>query len=363
MRKNWIITVILTCIFSACTKSPEYTLNGDIENYTGKVYLVSLSDTKIIDTISTVDNIDGKFEMRGSVKSPTLAWICIDGVNYRIPILLENSSFSLSADAKKIKEFTLSGTGELQTLRNKFKAEIEDSINIQRDSLRKKHREASDFFERITVKNQYENLNQDYEEKENQFIRENNNLVSLSLVYERFKELSQNKKLSEKYNLLGNNVLNHPAAIEMAEVVEVERRITVGGIAMDFTMNDLEGKPVSLHQIKSKVKILDFWASWCGPCRAENPNMKNIYAKYHDKGLEIIAVSLDVDKKKWENAIKDDGLPWIHVSDLKGWDCAAAKLYKISGVPHMMLLDENNKILSVGLRGKELEDAIEDLLS
>ena len=117
-----------------------------------------------------------------------------------------------------------------------------------------------------------------------------------------------------------------------------------------------------MYDIKGKVKLIDFWASWCGPCRGENPHVVEIYKEYHPKGLEIFGVSLDNNKEAWVKAIADDGLVWKHGSDLKGWQSAPAKLYSVTGIPHTILLDENNKIIAKNLRGDELKQKIAELL-
>ncbi|MDW8289051.1 MAG: TlpA disulfide reductase family protein, partial [Flammeovirgaceae bacterium] len=114
--------------------------------------------------------------------------------------------------------------------------------------------------------------------------------------------------------------------------------------------------------LRGKVVLIDFWASWCGPCRRENPNVVKLYEKYKHKGFEIYGVSLDRDRKAWIEAIKEDGLPWIHVSDLKFWQSEAAKLYNISAIPTTVLLDKEGKIIAKNLRGKALEEAIEKVL-
>ena len=127
---------------------------------------------------------------------------------------------------------------------------------------------------------------------------------------------------------------------------------------MELTKNNFE-KEILSHD---GLCIVDFWASWCGPCRGENPHVVEIYKEYHPKGLEIFGVSLDNNKEAWVKAIADDGLVWKHGSDLKGWQSAPAQLYSVSGIPHTVLLDENNKIIAKNLRGDELKQKIAELL-
>jgi peroxiredoxin len=137
---------------------------------------------------------------------------------------------------------------------------------------------------------------------------------------------------------------------------------TVGSIAPDFSMNDTEGKPFSLNQLKGKYVLVDFWASWCGPCRAENPNVVAAYNKYKDKNFTVLGVSLDENKDKWLQAIKADNLTWKHVSDLKGWANATVKLYGYDGIPYNVLLDPQGKIISTSLRDAALQARLAEVL-
>lgn len=155
----------------------------------------------------------------------------------------------------------------------------------------------------------------------------------------------------------------HVALENIAKQVEGAKSFMVGAEAPDFTMNTLEGKPMKLSDLRGKVVLVDFWASWCGPCRKENPNVVRVYHKYKDQGFDILGVSLDRKKEAWEKAIIKDGLPWHHVSDLKGWKNEAAALYSVSSIPQTILLDKEGKILARNLRGPQLEQRLAQIFT
>ena len=146
------------------------------------------------------------------------------------------------------------------------------------------------------------------------------------------------------------------------EELRTMRMLAVGVEAPDSTLPDTNGVIVSLKDLRGKVVVVDFWASWCRPCRMENPNMVKLYQKYHEKGLEILGVSLDGDRESWMKAIHQDGLYWTQVSDLKRWNCAAARQYNVTGIPFTLLLDKEGKIVAKGLRGDDLLKKVEALL-
>ena len=151
------------------------------------------------------------------------------------------------------------------------------------------------------------------------------------------------------------------AAAQLKKVVKASASMLPGAEAPDFTMNTPEDQPLSLKDLRGKVLLIDFWASWCGPCRRENPNVVKAYNKYHEKGFDVLGVSLDKDKKRWLDAIEKDGLIWHHVSDLKGWANAAAQLYGVRSIPHTVLLDKDGKIIARNLRGAALEQKLAEI--
>ena len=171
-------------------------------------------------------------------------------------------------------------------------------------------------------------------------------------------------KVEPLYNSLSTSLKALPSAKYLKERIDIAKKTAIGGYAMDFTQNDTLGKPVSLSSFRGKYVLVDFWASWCGPCRHENPNVVRVFNKFKDKNFTILSVSLDRPdaKDKWLAAIHKDGLTWTHVSDLKYWDNAVAKQYGIRAIPQNLLLDPQGKIIAKNLRGEDLDQKLSEIM-
>ena len=188
--------------------------------------------------------------------------------------------------------------------------------------------------------------------------------VALNEVKEMFAYNPDARQFDSAFHLLDSSARNSPTGREVATQLEIAKRIDIGQPAPLFNMDDQQGRPIELSKQLGKYLLIDFWASWCGPCREDNPNLVQAYKDYGRRGFGIVSVSLDSenDRDKWLEAIRKDKLTWVQVSDLKGWDNAAARLYGINGIPMNFLLDPEGRIIAKGMRGTALRKKLAELI-
>jgi len=180
----------------------------------------------------------------------------------------------------------------------------------------------------------------------------------------RILQSSENATVADNlYKLLSKDVKNSTLAKYVGEQLELAKINPIGSQIADFTQADTAGRPVKISSLRGKYVLIDFWASWCRPCRMENPNVVAAFNKYHEKNFTVLGVSLDQAKDAWLNAIHMDGLTWTHVSDLKGWGNQVASLFKVTSIPQNILIDPKGKIIAKNLRGEALNDKLSSILN
>ncbi len=195
-----------------------------------------------------------------------------------------------------------------------------------------------------------------------EFVKNNPNSIISASMLSFYSTTWGKEKTKELYEQLSSENKNSKFGKEIAKYIELNKEPKIGEKFADFESEDQNGKLIKLSELKGKAVLLEFWASWCGPCRQENPNLVKTYEKFNPKGFEIFAVSLDEDKESWLKAIEKDGLNWEHVSDLKGQRNEASLIYGINGVPDNFLIAENGEIIGRNLRGDELNAKLKEIL-
>lgn len=354
MKAGFLLLVGL--LFSGVSFS-QFVVKGTSDMATGTVYLVADKDT-----LAKSDLKKGQFILRGKLPCPAVGYLVIDNKRYNTPLFIEKAELKVQTqpDAKTL---VVEGAGELQRQQQEYIAALKKNTE-EIDQYRKELKQAmaeENLGNVMHIRYELMVLDSVKNQLEKQFMAlYPNSLVTLYHFYRAFKQMGYDD-LSAKYDLLGDQMKDTEWGKAITERYLYLKKTAVGSIAPDFTLNTPDGNAVSLHEVKAKVKILDFWASWCGPCRAENPKLVALYQKYKEAGLEVISVSLDNNVELWEMAIEADELPWIHVSSLKGWTCPVAALYRVSAVPSIFLLDADNRIIGK-LRGEELTKKVDEML-
>lgn len=363
MRNVIAIFVFALMVFSCQMAKDEFSIKGSIEGVeTGKIYLQKLVEGQP-QSIDTADVVDGKFTFKGKIETPDLRLLRLNEEEYLAPFFLDNSSITVTAKKDSLRISTYKGS-PTQDIFQIYMTEVE-KLNKDMMALQAKFQNAmstgnADEADKAQIDRQAMLDNNLFYTKN--FVKEHkNSVVSAYITLAMLAGQVDGTELDSIVSKFTPEISTSEYVIKLKEMIQEQKKTAIGVEAPDFTMNDLEDKPVKLSLLRGKVVMIDFWASWCAPCRQENPNVVKLYNQYHEKGFEIIGVSLDKTKENWVNAIKDDKLSWIHVSDLQYWQNAVARLYGVNAIPQSFLLDKDGKIIAKGLRGEELAKKLAEL--
>ena len=363
MRNLLAILVVAMSVLSCQSAKDEYSIKGSVAGVeTGKVYLQKIVNGQP-QSIDTAEIVGGKFTFKGKMEMPDLRILRLNEQDYFAQFFLDNASINVTANKDSLRSTKITGS----PTHDIFKIFISEMEKLNKDgmALQEKYQNAmsmnnTDVAQKaeIDLKAMIEN-NKVYTKN---FVKEHSNsVVSPYITLFQLANQLDGAELDSIVSKFAPEIGKSEYVIKLKELIQEQKKTAVGVLAPDFTMNDPEGNPVQLSSLKGKVVLVDFWASWCGPCRQENPNVVAMYQQFHSKGFEIIGVSLDKTKEDWVKAIKDDNLTWIHVSDLQFWQNAAARLYGVNAIPQSFLLDKDGKIIGKGLRGEQLAKKLTEL--
>ena len=368
------IALIMATAFMvlACNnlKENEYSISGQVDGMENgkKVFVEIQSETGMVakDT-GVVEN--GKFEIKGITEEIDLGFIRIEDENTSLPFILEKGAITVVIKKDTIQNSTVGGTynnDKLQSFNTETKVISEKIMKYQQANTEriKEARAANDTVTINQVMKEFNGFQEEMNGLSVKFVKENNKAYLSLLLLENF--LVRNylpvEEIKGYFETIDKSLLGTKSAANIKKAIDGNAGNAIGAAATEFSGPNPEGKIITLKESLGKVTIIDFWASWCGPCRMENPNVVAIYNEFHDKGLNIIGVSLDKDETKWKEAIAKDGLTWTHVSNLKFWDEPIAKLYSVESIPATFILDENGIIVAKDLRGDDLKAKIKELL-
>lgn len=372
--KKLLLLACITIVLVSCNKVPEneYTISGTIHGLeNGKMIILEKQSELGLTSVDTVKVEEGKFEFKGTSTAPSFHLLQVESVNGKVPIILEKGEINVVIYKDSLFASKVSGTYNNEQLAefNTEGKKVQNKMNTFQNENNAKMKTAQENNDTVVIdelRQQYLEFQKELQTQAETYMESHpNSFITVMLIQGALAQPNANMKQIEKnFNSLSSDLKNTKEGKEIAEMLKTLTSVEIGSIAPDFSAPNPEGKMVSLKESLGKITIIDFWASWCGPCRRENPNVVALYNEFHDKGLNIIGVSLDKeeDADKWKKAIADDQLTWTQVSNLKFWQDPIAAKYNVKGIPQMFILDATGTIIAKDLRGEELRAKIKELL-
>ena len=365
--KKIVIAASAAALLAACqgkestsNETGGFVIEGKIENATGPVYLAELGEQQMIPRDTAQIAKDGTFKFEGKVDEPTFFRISLNPQN-GIMVVLDSGKIKVNADAKDLNNTVKVEGSEESALFQKLNKLVNENRAKQMEMEQRFNQAMQNGNEEEAEKIREEYMAMQKETKK--FLAQHpSSIVSAFGTASLIDPVNDFAFADSMANLYSQNIPNSKYTKMLNERLKPLRSTAIGQTAPDISLPTPDGGTKSLSSLRGKYVLIDFWASWCGPCRVENPNVVRMYNKYKGKGFEIFGVSLDQSRDKWLAAIEKDKLTWPHVSDLKGWESSAAQLYNVTAIPQTVLVDPQGKIIAKGLRGEALEEKLATLL-
>ncbi|NCD72026.1 redoxin domain-containing protein [Mucilaginibacter agri] len=358
---------LLVAALSACKNKDGFKISGEVTNFAKakKVYLLAADSASVNVVDSTAIAPDGKFEFKKSTPFPNLFKLRAGEAIFDL-IAKNGDDITFKTDlADSSHTYQVSGSDESQKIQdfNKISNIYSDkNTKLVADYQAKATKGNQDSLLKIYTPIFQTNLN-DYSQAILKFVNENKTSLAGFYAATSLDAMRYEADLVKYADDIKDNFKDNPGVRTFVKQMELAKPLSVGHKAPDFETTGIDGKPVKLADFKGKYVLVDFWASWCAPCRAENPNVVRLYKQYHDKGLNILGVSLDTDKKDWQKAIDADKLTWQHASDLKRFEGPTEMLYHIEAIPSNFFIDPQGVIVAKNVTGIDLEEILKKTFS
>jgi peroxiredoxin len=363
MKRIFAIIFTISCVSMMAQKSNTI-INGELLNSTYKKVTLQHVGAEVKDIV-TADIEKGKFTIKANIEEPDLYKVMFEEEVFIVFALSPGEKVTLKCDPAKLPE-SIDLTGSENTLLIYEADKKLRSIKTQQDSLNKVYYENAYSPKIDSIKEALIILIEKNEKSKIEYLRKfvtkNNKSLACVFFYDMLDMEDDIDVLMASDSVLFKTYPNNIYVKTFHEKLIKSQKIKVGLPAPEIELPDPDGKNIKLSSLKGKYVLIDFWASWCSPCRKESPNMVKLYNKFKDKGFEIYSVSLDKSKESWVTAIKADNLGWTHVSDLKYWSSEAAREYNVNSVPFTILIDKEGIIIAKGLRGEALEKKVSEYL-
>jgi len=378
MKRNivyYVAVILLPLFLFSCKNKDAFTVSGTITNPGSLKNITLIAETAngvaVVDSTNISDQ--GKFQFKHNSPYPNLYRLRLGGsifdfiakngdeIEFNTNLTDKARAYTItgSDESEKIKEFNKL-SNQYGDINNKISEEYlnkAQNIGKGKDSLKK-----SDSLVKVYLPVLKMNFS-DYSEAVLKFMNENINSLASFYAASSLDSVRYESQLVAYADTIKDKFKDNPAVQQFIQAKMAVKPLTVGHKAPDFTTGGIDGKPVKLSDYRGRYVMVDFWASWCGPCRQENPNVVKQYAIYHPLGFNILGVSLDVDKGAWQQAVDHDKLTWAHASDLKTWEGPTEKLYHILSIPSNFIINPDGVIIAKNITGADLEEFLKKTFS